>query len=220
MLSLANAQSLVAGIVAAALSTLCLTSVFSSKSQDEAPGLIKSFFLFFYSSFIKPHQGGTKGNQQDALESFYKKQAGAYDATRKVLLRGREDMLALVAAQLQAKLKETNSKYSNKNKRIWVDVSVIGVQITQEMTNVRSYRLAAALALTSKPWAHLSMSQPSSRAYTLSTSPLLFVKWLESDSNALAGRMSRLFARMLASFVWRITSRGCPRSQSHLDLQP
>lgn len=128
MLSLANAQSLVAGIVAAALSTLCLTSVFSSKSQDEAPGLIKSFFLFFYSSFIKPHQGGTKGNQQDALESFYKKQAGAYDATRKVLLRGREDMLALVAAQLQAKLKETNSKYSNKNKRIWVDVSVMGVQ--------------------------------------------------------------------------------------------
>lgn len=131
MFSLANAQSLVAGIVAAALSTLCLTSVFSSKSQDEAPGLIKSFFLFFYSSFIKPHQGGIKGNQQDALESFYKKQAGAYDATRKVLLRGREDMLALVAAQLQAKLKETNSKYSNKNKRIWVDVSVIGVQITQ-----------------------------------------------------------------------------------------
>jgi betaine lipid synthase len=128
MLSLANAQSLVAGIVAAALSTFCLTSVFSSKSQDEAPGLIKSFFLFFYSSFIKPHQGGTKGNQQDALESFYKKQAGAYDATRKVLLRGREDMLALVAAQLQAKLKEISSKDSNKNKRIWVDVSVIGVQ--------------------------------------------------------------------------------------------
>jgi betaine lipid synthase len=123
MLSLANAQSLLAGIVAAALSTLCLTSVFSSKSQDEAPGLIKSFFLFFYSSFLKPHQGDSKGNQQDALESFYKKQAGAYDATRKVLLRGREDMLALVAAQMQAKLKDTASKNENKTKRIWVDVS-------------------------------------------------------------------------------------------------
>jgi betaine lipid synthase len=123
MLSLANAQSLLAGIVATALSTLCLTSIFSSKSQDESPGLIKSFFLFFYSSFIKPHQGGKKGNQQDALESFYKKQAGAYDATRKVLLRGREDMLALVAAQIQAKLTDDAPKNGNKNKRIWVDVS-------------------------------------------------------------------------------------------------
>ncbi|KAK6717693.1 hypothetical protein SNK03_000857 [Fusarium graminearum] len=120
MLSLANAQSLLAGIVAAALSTLCLTSVFSSKSQDESPGLIKSFFLFFYSSFLKPHQGDSKGNQQDALESFYKKQAGAYDATRKVLLRGREDMLALVAAQMQAKLKD-----NKKTKRVWVDVSLV-----------------------------------------------------------------------------------------------
>jgi len=123
MLSLANAQSLVAGIITAALSILGLTSIFSSKSQDEAPGLIKSFFLFFYSSFLKPHQGDSKGNQQEALESFYKKQAGAYDATRKVLLRGREDMLALVAAQMQAKLKEVASKDGNKTKRIWVDVS-------------------------------------------------------------------------------------------------
>lgn len=122
MLSLANAQSLLAGIVAAALSTLCLISVFSSKSQDESPGLIKSFFLFFYSSFLKPHQGDSKGNQQDALESFYKKQAGAYDATRKVLLRGREDMLALVAAQMQAKLKD-----NKKTKRVWVDVSLVSM---------------------------------------------------------------------------------------------
>lgn len=124
MLSLANAQSLVACIITTALSIVGLTSIFSSKSQDEAPGLIKSFFLFFYSSFLKPHQGDSKGNQQDALESFYKKQAGAYDATRKVLLRGREDMLALVAAQMQAKLKETASKDGNKIKRIWVDVSL------------------------------------------------------------------------------------------------
>lgn len=124
MLSLANAQSLVACIITTALSIVGLTSIFSSKSQDEAPGLIKSFFLFFYSSFLKPHQGDSKGNQQDALESFYKKQAGAYDATRKVLLRGREDMLALVAAQMQAKLKETASKDGNKTKRIWVDVSL------------------------------------------------------------------------------------------------
>lgn len=120
---MAYAQSLLAGVVAAVFSTLCLTSIFSSKGQDGAPGLIKSFFLFFYSSFIKPHQGDSKGNQQDALESFYKKQAGAYDATRNVLLRGREDMLALVAAQLEAKLKGAAPKSGNKNKQIWVDVS-------------------------------------------------------------------------------------------------
>lgn len=113
-----SVQTLVAGIAAAAVSTLCLSSVFGG-SPDENPGLIKSFFIFFYSCFIKPHRGGSKGNQQDALESFYKKQAGAYDATRKVLLRGREDMLALVAAQLKSK----SQGAENKNKRVWVDVS-------------------------------------------------------------------------------------------------
>lgn len=120
MFSSANVHSLLAGVAAAALSILGLSSLFSSKSDDDAPSLIKSFFLFFYSSFVKPHQGDSKGTQQDALESFYKKQAGAYDATRKILLRGREDMLALVSAQLQAKTKvDANSK----KKRVWVDVS-------------------------------------------------------------------------------------------------
>jgi betaine lipid synthase len=118
---LGSIHTLVAGIAAAILSTLCLSTVFGGKS-DENPSLIKSFFIFFYSCFIKPHQGDTKGNQQDALESFYKKQAGAYDATRKVLLRGREDMLALVAAQLKSK---TQGAESNKNKPVWVDVSSI-----------------------------------------------------------------------------------------------
>lgn len=83
--------------------------------------MLRSFVLFFYSCFIKPHQGDSKASQQDALESFYKKQAGAYDATRKLLLRGREDMLALVAAQLEAKAKMASG--DGKTKRIWVDVS-------------------------------------------------------------------------------------------------
>lgn len=70
---------------------------------------------------MKPHQGDAKGTQQDALESFYKKQAGAYDATRKVLLRGREDMLALVAAQLRSKADSTPTTRAT-SKPIWVDV--------------------------------------------------------------------------------------------------
>ncbi len=83
---------------------------------------LTSFLRFFYASFLKPHTGDRTGNgQQDALESFYKAQAGVYDATRKRLLRGREDMLGLVAAQLTHK---AASQRGHENKRIWVDVSI------------------------------------------------------------------------------------------------
>ncbi|KAK1984609.1 hypothetical protein LZ30DRAFT_585759 [Colletotrichum cereale] len=112
-----------AGLSAVALSGLLFSKLLSKddaeRNGSEAPSLLKSFLLFFYSCFIKPHSGDKKGTQQDALESFYKKQAGAYDATRKVLLQGREDMLALVAAQLKAKGR-LNKR--GKAKRIWVDV--------------------------------------------------------------------------------------------------
>ena len=114
-----NVNPLYAGIAVAVIGSVCASRLVSKSAKDEqVPGLFKSFFLFFYSSFVKPHQGDAKGTQQDALESFYKSQAGAYDATRKVLLRGREDMLALVAAQLKAKVDATNTD----KKRVWVDV--------------------------------------------------------------------------------------------------
>lgn len=109
---------------AAALGGLCLYSLVSpgkrgAGGDDQPPGLAKSFFLFFYSCFVKPHRGDGSGTQQDALESFYGKQAGAYDATRRLLLRGREDMLALVGAQLEARA----SSAGPKKRRVWVDVS-------------------------------------------------------------------------------------------------
>jgi betaine lipid synthase len=115
-----------AGIAFAAIGGACILPylVQSIKQNDDKPSVLRSFVLFFYSCFLKPHQGDAKGNQQDALESFYKKQAGAYDATRKVLLRGREDMLSLVAAQLEAKAAVSTAK--GKPKRVWVDVSVTG----------------------------------------------------------------------------------------------
>lgn len=112
---------LLAGAAAAALGGLCLYSLVSpGKGEEQAPGLAKSFFLFFYSCFVKPHRGDGNGSQQDALESFYGAQAGAYDSTRKVLLKGREDMLALVGAQLKARA--SGVKGSKKKKRVWVDV--------------------------------------------------------------------------------------------------
>ena len=111
---------------AAALGGLCLYSLVSpGKSNgrdDQPPGLAKSFFLFFYSCFIQPHRGDGSGTQQDALENFYRKQAGAYDSTRRLLLQGREDMLALVSAQLAARASSTKS---SKKRRVWVDVGEI-----------------------------------------------------------------------------------------------
>ena len=91
----------------------------STKEDPENPSAITSFLRFFYASFLKPHTRDGSGSQQDALESFYKAQAGVYDATRRRLLRGREDMLGLVAAQLMNK---TAKDQTHIPKRIWVDV--------------------------------------------------------------------------------------------------
>ena len=73
---------------------------------------------FAYSCFLKPHSGDGSGSQQDALESFYKSQASVYDATRTRLLQGREDMLALVAAQV----KHRRRTGVISKRPIWVDV--------------------------------------------------------------------------------------------------
>ena len=73
---------------------------------------------FAYTCFLKPHSGDGTGNQQDALESFYSSQASIYDATRSRLLQGREDMLALAAAQMKTR---RESGQINK-KPIWVDI--------------------------------------------------------------------------------------------------
>ncbi|KYG40892.1 hypothetical protein M433DRAFT_77038 [Acidomyces richmondensis BFW] len=82
-------------------------------------GLIQNYGQFAYSCFLKPHTGDGTGSQQDALESFYKSQASIYDATRTRLLQGREDMLALVAAQVKYRLK---TGQLGRKKPIWVDI--------------------------------------------------------------------------------------------------
>ena len=87
-----------------------------SKSSDT----LTTFGKFFYASFLKPHSGdGALAGQQAALESFYKAQADIYDASRKPLLRGREDMLGLAAAQLKYK---SEKGAFEKQKPIWVDI--------------------------------------------------------------------------------------------------
>ncbi|KAI1209209.1 uncharacterized protein F4807DRAFT_100762 [Annulohypoxylon truncatum] len=114
-----HAKIYLAGIAVVLLVGICYsTKILKKPKDDENPTLLQSLWLFFYTCFLKPHDGNSNGNQQDALESFYKKQAGAYDATRKALLKGREDMLALAAAQLSYRAKISDEK----KRRVWVDV--------------------------------------------------------------------------------------------------
>ncbi len=91
----------------------------SSKNGIDEPSAWSSFVRFFYACFLKPQDSDGSAGQQAALESFYKAQADVYDATRKTLLRGREDMLGLVAAQLVQKAAKDRT---HDPKRIWVDV--------------------------------------------------------------------------------------------------
>jgi betaine lipid synthase len=119
-----HTQIYIVGVTIVLLIGVIFASTFlSSKQDEENPGPLTSFLRFFYASFLKPHTGdGTGNGQQDALESFYKAQAGVYDATRKKLLRGREDMLGLVAAQL---VHMAAKERTHDPKRIWVDVGAM-----------------------------------------------------------------------------------------------
>jgi betaine lipid synthase len=118
-----HTQIIIVGVTLVLLIGVIFTTTFLSavkKEDDENPSALTSYLRFFYASFLKPHTGdGTGNGQQDALESFYKAQAGVYDATRKRLLRGREDMLGLVAAQIVQKAAKDRT---NDPTRIWVDV--------------------------------------------------------------------------------------------------
>lgn len=124
---------------------LCVVSIFllavfaiAFKPKGKEPAnTFQAYLKFFYACFVKPHTGDGSGDQQDALvrmgytskqrseayrvqESFYKAQADVYDATRTRLLKGREDMLGLVAAQL----KHRCDAGMISQRPVWVDVSI------------------------------------------------------------------------------------------------
>jgi betaine lipid synthase len=106
---------LVGGFICIFLTLIFLFAFVEAPKFVKLPEIVLSYAKFFYACFLKPHSGDKNGNQQDALESFYKAQATAYDKTRKRLLHGREDMLGLVGAQMLQKEFTT--------KPIWIDVS-------------------------------------------------------------------------------------------------
>lgn len=80
--------------------------------------VVRHYANFAYSCFLKPHSGDGSGSQQDALESFYHSQASIYDVTRNKLLQGRQEMLALCAAQV----KHRRAAEQINQKPIWVDI--------------------------------------------------------------------------------------------------
>jgi hypothetical protein len=99
---------------------ICILTLFGfpwTLSRTAYEGLYP-YWSFFYASFLKPHTTVSTNGQRDALESFYGSQADAYDVTRARLLKGREDMLSLAAAQL--KFREGVEDMAKH--RIWVDV--------------------------------------------------------------------------------------------------
>lgn len=123
------------------------------------PGTLKAYLRFIYGSFLKPHTGDSNGNQQEALESFYQSQAEAYDITRTTLLRGRDDMIELVAAQLKHK--------NFARKPVWVDVSPVRPPTANTTHSTDVCRLVVALAGTLSTWATIWTS-PSFFAQSIS----------------------------------------------------
>jgi len=80
--SIISPQIFVAGLAGVLFFTLGFYQLSSKPPQDgrddhEEPSLVKSFLLFCYSCFLKPHSHAARGSQQGALESFYAGQAGA-----------------------------------------------------------------------------------------------------------------------------------------------
>lgn len=78
--------------------SLLITAVALAALYSTSTG--KDLALFAYNCFLKPFGPSTikAGDQQSALESFYKGQASIYDSTRKTLLKGRDTVLSLTVS--------------------------------------------------------------------------------------------------------------------------
>ncbi|KAJ3340545.1 hypothetical protein HDU93_006838 [Gonapodya sp. JEL0774] len=77
--------------------------------------LVSAILLPVFRGIVNTFQGEKKKSHQDKLDEFYSSQASVYDATRVVLLKGREEMLERAS---EAALNE----FSNEQERVWVDM--------------------------------------------------------------------------------------------------
>jgi hypothetical protein len=94
---------------------LSIAAVLLYKAQN-----VSRLIQFAWCCFFKPVKGSS---QSEHLDSFYTAQADIYDATRTALLKGRETMLQLAAAELKARYEVTPSSPNlMRQPRIWVDL--------------------------------------------------------------------------------------------------
>lgn len=162
----------------------------------------KPYAIFFYNCFLKPFsgkkstgRGSTPNTQQDALESFYKGQATIYDATRGHLLKGREEMLALAAAQLQLRAeKRPNGRSIIESRPVWVDIGG-GTGYVRMKFSMNS-SIDPGLVTTSSYSTNSSLFNHSFQRYTLSTFQQVYVRYPESDFGNWDGQMSRFYVPM------------------------
>ncbi|KIW48588.1 uncharacterized protein PV06_01160 [Exophiala oligosperma] len=106
------------GVAFLALVTILACLVYKLGAQLSLKNIkTHPYVRFAYVCLIKPHDGKAEAGQQSALESFYAAQANVYDATRRRLLRGREDMLSILAAKLQARIIVDKAQ-----KPVWYDI--------------------------------------------------------------------------------------------------
>ncbi|KAF1932700.1 betaine lipid synthase [Didymella exigua CBS 183.55] len=151
------------------LATIFLFALQSKKDSDPAPNSIEAYLKFIYGCFLKPHTGDGTGSQQDALESFYKAQAGVYDATRVKLLRGREDMLGLVAAQL----KHRTDAGLISQRPVWVDHMNNFISVTEFFRAIYIVDLSPSLCemarkrFTRLGWKNVKVICQDARAFRL-----------------------------------------------------
>lgn len=113
-----NQISLATVLLVLVLLTYFILSFTELDTVRKLVGHVQVSAKFAWNCFFKPHTGDKNGSQQDALESFYKAQAGIYDTTRSKLLHGREDMLAMAASQLRYQTQQGQLSH----KPVWVDV--------------------------------------------------------------------------------------------------
>jgi hypothetical protein len=76
-------------------------------------GGLRTVLTFAYYCFLKPL--GKHAGQGERLDRFYEGQAGVYDTTRTALLKGRETMLRMLAAEVQ-------ERQMLRKGLVWVDV--------------------------------------------------------------------------------------------------
>ncbi|ORY82611.1 hypothetical protein BCR37DRAFT_410004 [Protomyces lactucae-debilis] len=83
------------------------------ETTQQGTGGLRTVLTFAYYCFIKPL--GKHAGQGDRLDRFYAGQANVYDKTRTTLLKGRETMLSMLAAEIKER------KMLGKG-LVWVDI--------------------------------------------------------------------------------------------------